>query len=149
MSRRSAVHAALMLFLVTGGRGQDPGEIDTGFRIRLGNQDRPVPGVIAEVTTTASYPCAGYGLRLSVRSHQDTVTLAIAGMVRPSPCIQSMDPATGAAYVFAPGERTVTLKISYRGESDLYRCTLTASGIRFTPLRARFTDISWTLPRER
>jgi hypothetical protein len=144
MSRHAAALAAMIILSAAGGSGQHLGELDTGFRIHLGAQDRPVPGVFAQVTTTATYPCAGYGLRLSVRADHDTVTLAIHGMIRPSPCVQSMDPASGTAYLFARGERTFILKISYRGEADFHQCALTASGIRLTPLQSRFTVVSWT-----
>lgn len=142
MSRRIILVAVLFL-LAAETRGQTPGEIDTGFQVLLRRQEHPVPVIVAQITTTTLYPCAGYGLRLSVRNDGDTVTLAVTGMVRPSPCLQSMDPATGTAYLFPPGERDVILRILYREQSDFYRCGVTGAGVRVTALRARFTNVFW------
>ena len=142
MSRRVIVLAVLML-LAGEAPGQTLGEIDTGFQVRLRRQEQPVPVIVAQIVTTTFYPCAGYGLRLSVRNDGDTVTLAVTGMVRPSPCIQSMDPATGTAYLFPPGDRSAILRILYRGQSDFYHCRITDAGVRVTALRARVTDVSW------
>jgi hypothetical protein len=142
VSWRIIVPAVFMLSAV-GAPRQTPGEIDTGFQVLLHRNEQPVPVIVAQITTTKFYPCAGYGLRLSVRNEGDTVTLAVTGMVRPSPCLQSMDPATGTAYLFPPGERSVILRILYREQSDFYRCRVTNTGVRVTTLRARFTDVSW------
>lgn len=118
---------------------QEAGDPDTRFRIFLFLQDSSPPGIWGEVRTTSLYPCIGYKLRFGISRSADTLSLTIVGMLRPSPCIQGMEEAQGRTYLAPPGERSFILRIRYRASTDLYRVTLTKTGLESTLITSRFT----------
>jgi len=66
----------------------------SGFSIVLHHRSHPHM-IVAALSTNATYPCAGYRIRATATHHVDTVTIRIAGLVRPVPCMASFDQASG------------------------------------------------------
>ena len=120
--------------------GQSYGNLDTSFEFSLTGRTQAPLGTELSLVTTTAYPCAGYRLRSSVQWSQDTVTVAILGLHRPSPCVPLSSTAKGRLFLGDLGDTTVVFCITYRGHQDRYRITFSRGGSpRVTSLRARFT----------
>jgi hypothetical protein len=121
---------------------QDYGNLDTEFRIVIGHSEDFPPGFTAEITTTNSYPCVGYEIRSGVSWHLDTLSISIGGFLRPSPCYESMTPATGSLYMGDIGPGEYVLRIRYRGATDLHQLTVAEGYVAASKLDASFTRIT-------
>lgn len=119
---------------------QTHGVIDTYFTIVLSPTSEPA-GVVANITTTATYPCEGYRIQTRVTQEYDTMTVHIGGLIRPAPCFATSSTATGSAYLGNIEGGTYFLKISYRGKSDLYKFISSANSFRVVPLHVDFTEL--------
>jgi hypothetical protein len=115
----------------------------TDIRVKLVTDADDPPGLYAFLTTTRSYPCAGYHLRTVVTRERDTVSVRITGPVRPSPCIGSMDEAPGRAYIGNPAAGTYLLRLVYEGEQDLYTLYVTDRVPTIVPLVRTFTSLTY------
>jgi hypothetical protein len=121
---------------------QSFGNIDTKFIFKLlyfseGNQ----LGLAAHVSTTATYPCAGFGIKLTQLRMQDTITVIIGGLIRPNPCFQTESEATGKLFIGPLRSGDYILKIYYRGTSDLYRLTINQFTFSLKSIHIQFTEI--------
>ena len=121
---------------------QSFGNIDTKFVFKLlyfseGNQ----LGLSADVSTTTTYPCAGFGIKLSQSRKQDTITVAIGGLIRPNPCFQTDSEATGKLFIGPLQAGNYILKIYYRGTSDIYILTINQFNFSLKPIQNEFTEI--------
>ncbi len=114
--------------------------LDTRFNIVLTESNEP-KGVLAAFTTTATYPCEGYQLRTRVVRTDDTLTVYLNGMVRPSPCIQTSSSATGTTYLSDLAHGIYFLQIIYRGESDMYKLIVDNKTFGVITLRSNFTEL--------
>jgi hypothetical protein len=86
------------------------GDRETDFVIRLS----PVSaskGITAAIVTTNLYPCAGHRLRAYSTREMGTITVHINGMVRPVPCVQGGEVATGNTYLFRPLPLTSEIRL--------------------------------------
>ncbi|MDH3251744.1 MAG: hypothetical protein OEM41_03070 [Ignavibacteria bacterium] len=128
----------LLLPLITG--RQHLGDRETDFVVRLSSVPSP-RGINATIVTTNLYPCAGYRLRSFATREVDTITIHINGMVRPVPCVQVGEVATGNAFLGVLTDSVYYLRVRYRGETDLHRMSVTRRHVAITPLTTRFTRI--------
>lgn len=127
------------LFPVVAG-GQHFGDRETDFVIRLSPVALP-HGITATIVTTNLYPCAGYRLRSYSTWEVDTITIHINGMVRPVPCVQVGEVATGSTFLGDLRDSVYYLRVEYRGETDLHRMTVGHGHARARELGARFTSV--------
>jgi hypothetical protein len=122
---------------------QSPGERDTGFLLTLQRNPDPPPGLVLSLVTTSSYPCEGYTIRSRVWSHLDTMFVDVLGLGRPTPCFQTSSEATGNAFLGNLQAASFVLRISYRGDADLYRIILPKNGpMSGVRIRATFTRLA-------
>lgn len=119
---------------------QSYGSLDTSFEFSLSERQHPPHGVELELGSTTAYPCAGYRIISSVRWSRDTLTIAVLGLRRPSPCVSLASVASGSLCLGDLRDTTVVLRFSYRGHEDLYRISFADQGLRIRPLHARFTS---------
>jgi hypothetical protein len=135
--------AATFLVLATAdSRAQSYGERDTGFKIILKHRSVQPVGLEASIVSTATYPCAGCGIRGSAWASGDTIVLVIHGMVRPSPCVSLPSEAAGTVYLGELPRPTSVLRITYRGDTDLHRISRSGGRVTISPIRSRFTRLS-------
>ena len=139
--RTSLLAAALVLVLVplAPAQGQSYGNLDTSFELSLNARQDPPLGIELAIATTTVYPCAGYQLSSSVRWNRDTLTVAVLGLRRPSPCVPLSSIASARLFLGDLGDTTVVLCFTYRGNEDRYRMTFSGGEIRVVPLVRRFT----------
>jgi hypothetical protein len=119
---------------------QSYGSLDTRFEFSLKNRKAPPWGLELALSSTATYPCAGYRLSTSVQWHHDTLTVAILGLHRPSPCVPLGSVATATLFLGDLGDTTVVLRFTYRGHEDRYRLSTSGRGRDIVPLHNRFTS---------
>ena len=99
-SRRTVVSVVVFLCVSAScAPAQSLGERDTDFDIALERSYEKPDGYLVHVTTTNTYPCAGYSINSIVRWDGDTVSVHFLGLLRPSPCVESSDEATGTVFV--------------------------------------------------
>ena len=140
-NRHSAVWLLTFLFLLPViSAGQHFGDRETDFVITLSPVSTP-HGIAATIVTTNLYPCAGYRLRTYVTREMDTITVNLNGMVRPVPCIQGGEAATGNVFLGDLADGVLLLRITYRGETDLHRISIRKNHAKAIDPRARFTRI--------
>lgn len=120
---------------------QSLGERDTDFDIVLERSYEKPDGYLAHITTTNTYPCAGYSVNSLVRWDGDTVSVHFLGLLRPSPCVQSSDEATGTAFVGDLAGPTVFIRFQYRGDVDLYKLAWLKGRLKPIPIRQTFTTL--------
>ncbi len=120
--------------------GQHLGGRETGFAVTL-SPVSPPHGIAATIVTTNLYPCAGYRLRAYTTLEMDTITVRINGMVRPVPCVQGGDAATGKVFLGDLAEGVYYLRIMYRGETDLHRVSITDNHAKVRTADARFSRV--------
>jgi hypothetical protein len=118
---------------------QSPGDRDTDFRIALVRQ---TTGMSANITTTTTYPCAGYELRTQVIWNDDTVNVHILGMMRPFPCIQMFSEASGRASLGSFTKEISFIRFHYRDDIDIYEVTQSKGRLSVIPVQQTFTQIS-------
>jgi hypothetical protein len=121
---------------------QSDGALDTKFVFRLllfSEGDRL--GLSADVTSTSTYPCAGFGIKVQQLTHADTITIHVGGMLRPNPCFQTSEVATGKFFIGPLSMGKYVLKIYYRGVSDVYSLNVERSRFALAPLRTEFTEM--------
>lgn len=121
---------------------QSLGERDTDFEITLERTYEKPNGYLAHVTTTSMYPCAGYSIRSTVRWDKDTVSIYFLGLLRPSPCIQSSDEATGTVFVGDLTGSNLFIRFQYREDVDLYKLVRVKGRLKPIPIRQTFTTLS-------
>lgn len=139
--RLTGILAALCLLVAARSPAQHQGERDTGFQLSLSQRyERPV-GLEASIRTTATYPCEGYQLQMSTELGDDTISVTILGMRRPSPCVPLPAEATGRVYLGTPRSPSPVLRITYRGETDLHVLSISNGKVSARPLRNRFTTV--------
>jgi hypothetical protein len=131
----------LLIMCTESGLPQSYGDLDTGFRIQI-RQSTVAKGHEVTLTTTSTYPCEGYVLRSFLTREQDTLSIHVTGMLRPSPCIQSSSEATGTLLIGQVKPDTSFLRIQYRGETDLHRIINSKKGLRSRPIQSSFTRIT-------
>ena len=121
---------------------QSAGELDTRFVITLSRTDQSTEpaGVVAELTTSAVYPCEAYQIQTRVAQSTDTLTVYIGGMIRPGGCFAAFSNATGTAFL---GDvlGIYYLRIWYRGVEDLYRVNFRKHSFLIQPLENEFTEL--------
>lgn len=143
---QSGYHALIVCILLCASVSyciaQSSGERDTDFRISLERSHENPNGYLAHVTTTNTYPCAGYTIRSSVRWDGDTVSVHFLGLLRPSPCVQSSDEATGTAFVGDLAGSPLFMRFQYRGDVDLYRLVRSKGRLKPVPVRQTFTVLT-------
>jgi hypothetical protein len=120
---------------------QSLGERDTDFDIVLERSYEKPDGYLAQVTTTNTYPCAGYSINSVVRRDGDTVSVHFLGLLRPSPCVQSSDEATGTAFVGDLAGPDVFIRFQYRGYVDLYKLVWQKGRLKPIPIQQSFTSL--------
>lgn len=149
MIRRTvlAVLASATIGLVEAA-AQSHGERDTDFSFAFWQRTEDPPGLESFITTTATYPCVGYSLRATALWSEDTLTISILGMVRPSPCFFSMTEATGNLYLGNIVDGKYLLRIRYRDDEDLYRLRIAKAGLSFFPLQQGFSEVYESEPNE-
>jgi len=121
---------------------QEKVPLDTGFTILLLERSEYPPGIEAEIQTTSTYPCAGFRVQSEIIWYLDTVTIALGGLVRPSPCFSGMERATGNIYLGNLGKGTFILRVRYRGHEDLHLLHKTKAGIEMKPRIDAFTTVN-------
>ncbi|MDH4070596.1 MAG: hypothetical protein OEV30_09235 [Ignavibacteria bacterium] len=110
--------------------GQDYGRRDTDFTVTLTGRTEFPPGIDAFIRTTEQYPCTGYRIRAGVSWESDTLTIAIGGFVRPSPCVPLSAEATGSLYLGDIGSGSYILRIRYRSDTELHRLLINEKDVR-------------------
>lgn len=131
-----------MLCCTSPGIAQADGAPDTRFVFRLllfaeGNR----LGLAADVSSTATYPCAGFGIKLQQFTNADTITIRVGGVLRPNPCFQAHDVATSKLFVGPLRSGRHILRISYRGAEDLYVLIMQENRYTISALKNDFTEI--------
>jgi hypothetical protein len=119
---------------------QSSTNLDTHFAIALSRTNEP-NGIVADITTTSTYPCEGYRIQTRMTREYDTLTVHIGGVVRPTPCLSMFGAASGTAYLGNSLRGTYFLKVRYRASNDLYKLIISDKSIFAVPLHAEFTDI--------
>jgi hypothetical protein len=123
------------------GAAQSQGDRETDFKIVLEQRNEKPDGYRAIITTTSTYPCEGYSLRLKVQWENDTVSVLVLGMLRPTPCVQSSAEASGSAFIGDLRQGVSFFRVRYRGDVDLYKVIRTGSRVKLHPIHARFTEL--------
>ena len=121
---------------------QSLGERDTDFDSALERSYEKPDGYLAHLTTTNTYPCAGYSVNSIVRWDGDTVSVHLLGLLRPSPCVQSSDEATGTAFGWDLAGSPLFIRFQYRGNVDLYRLVRSKGHLKLVPILQTFTSLS-------
>jgi hypothetical protein len=122
-------------------REQSYGNLDTSFEFALTERRQAPLGVELKLVSTTAYPCAGYRILCSVQWSRDTLTVAILGLRRPSPCVPLASVASGSVFLGDLGDTTVVLRFTYRGHEDRYRIAFSRTGTRIAPLSRGFTSV--------
>jgi hypothetical protein len=133
----------LLMFLAVGAPRPVSDNAGTGIDIRLVTDADYPPGLYAFLTTTSTYPCAGYRLRTIMTREYETLSVRISGPVRPTPCLATMDEARGQAYLGNPAYGTYLLRIVYDGREDLYSMTCFDRVPTIVPISRGFTTITY------
>lgn len=145
--RTIRITLSLMLLMVAGSffpplHSQSFGDIDTKFVFNVMHfSENNNLGLAADVSTTETYPCAGFRITLSQSRVQDTITVSIGGLVRPNPCFQTQSEATGKLFIGPLQQGQYVLRVYYRGQSDLYKLTLGATQFTLQPIQNEFTEL--------
>lgn len=129
-----------MLALAAPAGAQHYGGLDTGFEFTLSQRRTPPAGIELGLTTTSTYPCAGYRILSGAAWSDDTLRIALRGLKRPAPCVPLASVATGTMFLGDLGDTTIVLLFSYRGHEDRYRVTIAAGDTTVIALRRRFTS---------
>jgi hypothetical protein len=114
--------------------------IDTWFNVVLTKNTEP-KGVLAACATAATDPCEGYRLQTRLTRSGDTLIVFINGLIRPAPCIQSSNNATGDVFLGDISPGTHHLRITYRGQSDMYEIIAGDKWFGVIALRSDFTEL--------
>ena len=123
-------------------RAEELPDIDTKFVFKLAHYvENGKLGLAADVATTSLYPCAGFGIRFRQYQSGDTITVAIGGFIRPNPCFQTSSEAASKVFIGPVMQGQSVLRISYRGQSDLYALSLTARSFALKRIRSGFTEM--------
>jgi hypothetical protein len=121
---------------------QSDGALDTKFLFRLSLfTEGERLGLSADVTTTSTYPCVGFGIQVRQVLKADTIAISIGGMIRPNPCLQASDIASTKMFIGPLINSTYVLRISYRGTEDMYLLAVRKGQYSITPLYTTFTEI--------
>lgn len=119
--------------------GQDYGRRDTDFMITLITRTGFPSGFDALLETKKQYPCTGYRILAGVSWNSDTLTIAIGGLVRPSPCVPMPAEATGSLYLGDIGSGSYILRIRYRSETETHRLHIQHRDVRVESGPSSFT----------
>lgn len=114
--------------------------IDTRIFIALSYVDT-LPGFIAALTTSSTYPCEGYRITTRVTHFNDTLAVHIGGFVRPVPCFRSAAVAEGTAYLGRSLTGSHILMLGYRGTQDFYEIRFSHNKYTLRPLITSFSEI--------
>lgn len=133
-----AITACLSLTAVA--ISQHEGERDTDFKIRIERVEN-ADGYRARITTTSTYPCAGYDIRSRATWEGDTVSIRILGFVRPSPCVQMFSEATGDAWIGTMSSSVSFIRIIYRTDVDIYKIIRSDKHSTIVPVKKAFTSL--------
>ncbi len=115
---------------------------DTDLRLRLAFDVDDPPGLYALLQTTRSFPCAGSQLRTVVTHERDTISIRVAGPVRPVPCMSVMEEAEGRGYLGNQAGGSYVLRVIYDGEEDLYHLSVDGRIYELLPVVQTFTTIT-------
>lgn len=138
-----AVCLSVLLFTPLLTLSQSHDARDTNFIIALSHNDAEPGGIVAEITTTATYPCEGYRIQTRLTQNMDTLTVHIGGLIRPSPCFHTSGNAE-TKILLGNFHSEILLRISYRGESDMYKITIDNNTFIILPMKKEFTEVRGT-----
>mgnify|MGYP001591532933 CR=1 FL=1 len=137
---------SLLMFAMLAGfsltHSQSFGNLETRFVFKLLQfSEGDNLGLAADVSTTSTYPCAGFGIQFRQFRSADTITVYIGGLIRPNPCFQTNDNAASKMFIGPMRLGKYVLRIYYRGVSDLYSLNIGRNRFVIAPLHIEFTEI--------
>ncbi len=97
---------------------------------------------VMDIRTTQPLPCIGYSIRSQVQWEKDTVVIILSGFVRPSPCMQGMEPASAQIDLGLEPKDILYVKIQEDTLSNLWKFSLAEDGFHASPIHDSFTSYS-------
>lgn len=104
------------------------------FYVDSENSDR-----ILLLSSTETFPCIGYGIKVFQLRNNDTLIIDIRGFLPPTPCYSGMDVAK--EHIRLSGDKTRVFAIKFRWNNlvDVWKVTARGNSFTATPIRAVFT----------
>lgn len=96
------------------------------------------------LTSTETFPCAGYGIRAYKVWSSDTLIIDIRGFRRPHPCYSSMEPAQEKLLMSGIGTKFFYIKfrweeITGKKFEDKWKVEIIKESFNITPVISTFT----------
>jgi hypothetical protein len=98
--------------------------------------------IMMTMRTVGPFPCLGTTIRTQVEWGEDTIFVIASGFVRPTPCVDGMDPASARISLGRQPRETFYLRFLEDVSDDLWRISRSERDFQATPVHRSFTSYS-------
>jgi hypothetical protein len=96
--------------------------------------------VMMTIQTLNPVPCLGTSIRNQVQWGEDTIVIIVAGFIRPTPCMDGVEPALARILLGRQLKATFYLRFREEKSDDLWSVSRTERGFQLTPVHRSFTS---------
>ena len=96
--------------------------------------------ILLTMKTLDPVPCLGSTIRNQVECDGDTIVVITGGFIRPTPCIDGMDPASTRISLGRQAKATFYLRFREETFDDLWKVSRTEGGFEALPAHRSFTS---------
>ncbi|MDD8017436.1 MAG: hypothetical protein PHP42_03575 [Bacteroidota bacterium] len=94
---------------------------------------------LLHLTSSETFPCAGYGIKVKELWNLDTLIINIRGFVQPQPCYQEMEQAKEAVPLWIKQKDTTYINFRWKENEDAWIVVRDEGIFSAQPLRSSFT----------
>ena len=98
--------------------------------------------LVMTIHTDEPLPCIGSSIRNRVVWDADTMTVLLSGFIRPTPCLQGLDPASVRIDLGRDTSTVRYLRIQEGAFTDLWKILCEGGGVRVSSIKKSFTSYS-------
>jgi hypothetical protein len=95
--------------------------------------------LIMTLQTLSPVPCLGTSIRNQVQWGGDTIVVVASGFIRPTPCIDGVEPASARISLGRQIKTAFYLRFREEASDDVWGVTRTEGGFQLTPVHRSFT----------
>ena len=96
--------------------------------------------IMMTLQTLNSVPCLGTTIRNQVQWGEDTVVVIVAGFIRPTPCIDGVEPASARISLGRQFKTSFYVRFREETSDDLWSVSRTEAGFQISPVHRTFTS---------